>query len=170
MDIAFLPQFSYNQSRKRFRWKHIRQSTYPGRNAIENRNGGADDISDLKMQKLLYYAQGMSLAMCDTPMFEDTIEAWQHVPVVPSVYRIYKKYGAKGIPYSDDNAPKEDYTSKYDEVLETVYNYFGQFSAWKLRNMTHDEYPWKNTPLNSEITQDSIKAFFMERYIDHETV
>lgn len=139
------------------------------RNAIENKNGGADDISDLKMQKLLYYAQGMSLAMRDTPMFEDTIEAWQHGPVVPNVYRIYKKYGAKGIPYSDDDAPQEDYTSEDDEVLETVYNYFGQFSAWKLRNMTHDEDPWKNTPPGSEITQDSIKAFFMERYIDHET-
>lgn len=139
------------------------------RNAIENKNGGADDISDLKMQKLLYYAQGMSLAMRDTPMFEDTIEAWQHGPVVPNVYRIYKKYGAKGILYSDDDAPQEDYTSEDDEVLETVYNYFGQFSAWKLRNMTHDEDPWKNTPPGSEITQDSIKAFFMERYIDHET-
>jgi len=60
------------------------------RNDIEDKNGGADDITDLKLQKLLYYAQGMSLGMRGTCMFADPIEAWQHGPVVPHVYQIYK--------------------------------------------------------------------------------
>ena len=40
-----------------------------------------DGISNLKLQKLCYYAQGFYLAQHDTPLFEDTIEAWQHGPV-----------------------------------------------------------------------------------------
>ena len=49
-----------------------------------------DIISNLKLQKLLYYAQGVTLALTGKPLFSDPIEAWQHGPVVPSVYRLYK--------------------------------------------------------------------------------
>lgn len=139
------------------------------RNDIEDKNGGADAITDLKLQKLMYYAQGMSLAMRGMPMFAEPIEAWQHGPVVPCIYQIYKRYGANGIDYTDDDAPQEEYTDEDKEVLETVYNYFGQFSAWKLRDMTHSEDPWKNTPLCHVITTDAIKQFFDKRYVENET-
>lgn len=52
---------------------------------------GADYISNLKLQKLLYYAQGTFLAITNSPLFGDAIEAWMHGPVVPSVYHAYKK-------------------------------------------------------------------------------
>ena len=37
-------------------------------------------------------------------------------------------------------------------LMDEVYEVYGQFSAWKLRNMTHEEASWKNTPIGSEIT------------------
>lgn len=40
-----------------------------------------DYISNLKLQKLLYYAQGSFLSIYDKPLFEDPIEAWRHGPV-----------------------------------------------------------------------------------------
>lgn len=46
-----------------------------------NREAG-DTISNLKIQKMLYYAQGYSLALFNKPLFDDRIEAWKHGPVV----------------------------------------------------------------------------------------
>ncbi|HUZ03805.1 MAG TPA: type II toxin-antitoxin system antitoxin SocA domain-containing protein, partial [Acidobacteriaceae bacterium] len=40
-------------------------------------------ISNLKLQKLLYYAQAWHLALYGSPLFSDSIEAWVHGPVVP---------------------------------------------------------------------------------------
>ena len=118
-----------------------------------------DVISNLELQKLVYYVQGFSLALNNRPMFEDNICAWQHGPVVPGLYNEYKSYGALGIPKPKDfdcsSIPQED-----RELMDEVYDVYGQFSAWKLRNMTHEEAPWKNTPINGIISKESMKNFF----------
>ncbi len=62
----------------------------------------ADTISNLKLQKLLYYAQGIFLAINDEPLFEEPILAWAHGPVVESVYHEYKAYGSSGIEFDED--------------------------------------------------------------------
>jgi len=119
-----------------------------------------DLISNLKLQKLLYYAQGFHLALYDEPLFPEPIEAWTHGPVVPELYYYYKKYGVGAIPY-----PKDVDFSIYDErtksLLDEVYSVFGQFSAWKLRNMTHEEEPWKLAAQTSgQISHQSMKEYF----------
>ena len=48
--------------------------------ALTDEDAG-DLISNLKLQKLVYYAQGFHLALFDTPMFGEPIEAWTHVPL-----------------------------------------------------------------------------------------
>ena len=57
-----------------------------------------DQISNLKLQKLLYYLQGFSLVVNNKPLFPEAIEAWTHGPVVASVYHKYSKYGNNHIP------------------------------------------------------------------------
>ena len=47
-------------------------------------------ISNLKLQKLLYYAQAWHLALYGEPLFRDRIEAWVHGPVVPPVFGAFK--------------------------------------------------------------------------------
>jgi len=120
-----------------------------------------DSISNLKLQKLVYYAQGFSLAIYDRLLFKDTIEAWALGPVIPKLYRKYKDYSANSIP-----VPTELDMSKFDEdttnLLNEVYAVFGQYSAWKLSQMTHREPPWVNAtgkPDNT-ITHESLKAYF----------
>jgi len=99
-------------------------------------------ISNLKLQKLLYYAQGFHLAIYDEPLFPESIEAWAHGPVVASVYHQYKKYGSEPIPPEDVDFDIFDEDTK--GFLNEVYCEFGQYSAWKLREITHDEPPWKD--------------------------
>ncbi len=127
--------------------------------SLQDEDAG-DLISNLKLQKLVYYAQGCHLALYDEPLFEDRIEAWLHGPVVPSLYREYKTYGAAPIPNPGDTD-----CSKFDdeerEFLDEVYHVYGQFSAWKLKNMTHEDGPWRVASENQEaISNRSMKAYF----------
>ena len=134
------------------------------RNQIEVENGSADYISNMKLQKLLYYAQGASLALLDKPIFNDEILAWEHGPVVRTVYRAYKSNGSNGIEYGGDycgSIKEED-----ENILEQVYNIFGQYSASGLRNMTHRETPWLETNRNNVISLDLIKNYFKENYVE----
>ena len=118
-----------------------------------------DTISNLKLQKLLYYAQGVHLALIGKKLFQERIKAWVHGPVVPEEWHHVKKCGDGNIP-----RPKTldfgTYTGKQRETMDEVYRVFGQFSAWKLRNMTHAEPPWTNTPKDEEITPTAMLSYF----------
>ena len=121
-------------------------------------------ISNLKLQKLLYYAQGMNLALYGMPLFDEPIVAWAHGPVVESVYQTYKNNGSEGI--KKFKSPTENFTAEEEDTLQFTQNAFGQFSAWKLREMTHNETPWLTTNRNEEIPRDKIKKYFEENYIE----
>ena len=51
--------------------------------------GDGDDVTNLKVQKLVYYAQGFYLALNGKPLFNNDIKAWAHGPVVPELYQEY---------------------------------------------------------------------------------
>ena len=92
-------------------------------------------------------------------MFHDDILAWANGPVVPKVYAKYKQYGAGAIPLPKDmNFAR--FSKDTRELLGEVYKVFGQFSAWRLREMTHCEPPWKETELNAVISHKSMKEYF----------
>lgn len=116
-----------------------------------------DTISNLKLQKLLYYAQGVHLAKYGKPLFNEPIQAWIHGPVVPVVYHQFKRYEENSIPRPRKSP---DFFGKEKMVLDSVYRVYGQFSAWKLRNFTHDEPPWKNTPQGGTIAPSVLKSYF----------
>lgn len=117
-----------------------------------------DSISNLKLQKLLYYAQGGYLAFHDTPLFPEAIKAWAHGPVVPQVYHEYKHFGAG--PITVEPIDLDRYPASVREVLDEVNSVYGQFTASKLRTMTHNEPPWRDTPQSETITNDRLRAFF----------
>ena len=57
------------------------------------------------------------------------------------------------------------FTKEENELLSEVYDTFGQYSAWKLRNMTHQEAPWQETPQNGTISTEKIKNYFEKEYL-----
>lgn len=121
-----------------------------------------DIITNLKLQKLLYYSQGLFLALYGKELFPENIHAWHYGPVVEHVYRSYKDYGTSAIP-----VPKEldlsIFSEEESDLLEEVWNVYGQFSAWKLSNMTHEEPPWKDTKQDAVISKDALRSFFKTR-------
>lgn len=118
-----------------------------------------DLITNLKLQKLLYYAQGYHLALYGRPLFGDEIRAWQHGPVVKDVYHSYKDYDKRPIDVTDP-APS-DLPDTAVEVLDLVSKAYGQFDAWKLREMTHAELPWKAANKHSGLIKTTtLETFF----------
>lgn len=126
-----------------------------------------DAITNLKLQKLLYYLQGHFLGKLGRPLFQEPIEAWRLGPVVPIVYHNYKIFGETAIPkpVADDQVVLND---AEEELFEEVYTYYNRYSASALVTMTHEEEPWQSNynphrrqELN-EIPIEELKLFFSE--------
>lgn len=121
-----------------------------------------EPISNMKLQKLLYYQQGFHLAYFEAPLFDEEIEAWMYGPVVPSVYNHFKEYKNRGIEYKGDVI---ELSPEEEALFNEVYKIYGSYSAIGLMDMTHDETPWKSTNpgVGSIITKDKLKSFFKKR-------
>jgi uncharacterized phage-associated protein len=131
---------------------------------LKGDNEEESGICNLKLQKLLYYAQGFHLALFEQPLFDSPIEAWRHGPVCPEVYHKYKNFGGSLISAPKDFQPSSLFSQSLLEFLDEVYEVFGQFSAWKLRNLTHDEPPWVNNEINAnEISVAEMADYFKTR-------
>lgn len=123
-----------------------------------------DHLSNLRLQKLLYYAQAWSLANRDQPLFRDEIEAWTHGPVVRKVYAQFAD--CQGGLISGPVGPF--HLSEGDrEFVRSVWEAYREFSATALRNMTHAEDPWRlayRGPNQGQppgiITQESMREYF----------
>ena len=121
----------------------------------------ADELSNLKIQKLLYYSQGCALASLGETLFDDEIVAWKHGPVVESVYQKYHKYGRKGI---SDIPAYPIFEPEIENLMINTYDTFAKYSAWELANLTHNETPWKLTPINKIISSSLMRDYFSEHY------
>lgn len=123
------------------------------------------EVSNLKLQKLLYYAQGEHIGATGQKLFFEPIQAWLHGPVVADVYRQTKHYGKNPID-PDEFIPQDfnwdDYTPIQEELVK-IWRKYGIYSAWALREKTHSEAPWIEAfrpGENIEITEASLKEFF----------
>lgn len=120
-------------------------------------------ISNMKLQKLLYYMQGFHIALFGVPLFKEDIEAWMYGPVIPSVYHKYEEFGRNGIEPEKKDPVK--LTAQQERLFEEVYRVYGSYSALGLMNMTHDEMPWKSTNVGKGniITTEKLGSFFKKR-------
>lgn len=125
-----------------------------------------DDLTNMKINKLLYLAQGHYLAKYGKPLFDDRIEAWDHGPVVPPVYYAYKSLGDR--PIKDYNPDIVDQiTPEAEEILFGVARKYGGYTASYLRKMTHAVgAPWgqvyRRGCANVEILLASIRDYFSD--------
>ncbi len=122
-----------------------------------NHYENADFMTNLKLQKLLYYAQVLSLKYTGKTLFNEQLYAWDYGPVVNEVYQKYKDFGRQPI-QTTEKAP--DFSGDVKVILEDVYEEYGQFSAWKLVEMTHNDPAWYETKRNDNISINRMKALF----------
>jgi uncharacterized phage-associated protein len=119
-----------------------------------------DTISNLKLQKLLYYMQGFHLALFDAPFFNEPIEAWTYGPVVQVVFREFKRYQNRAI--NPENYHDELVLTGEEQLMfDRVYDKYNRFSAVALMQMTHNEGPWKSHDIGEVIANDELRTYFL---------
>lgn len=107
--------------------------------AIANETG--DVITNLKLQKLVYYAQAWFLANYKKPLLDKDFQAWVHGPVIPDLYHKYKKFGSE--PIIEKISLEEVKIDKpIKNFLFEVAKVYMPRGAYELEAMTHNEAPW----------------------------
>ena len=128
---------------------------------VLNDTEAGDAITHLKLQKLVYFAQGVSLALKNKALFEEEIQAWEHGSVAPELYKEYKIFGNNFLP-----APGEIDFDLYKEdekhLIYKVHSIYGEHSASYLRNQNHQHSIWREafSKEDKTITKEAIKNYF----------
>ncbi|MEE0136997.1 Panacea domain-containing protein [Fusobacterium ulcerans] len=122
-----------------------------------------------KLQKICYYAQAWNLALKKKKLIDCDFEAWVHGPVCPKLYRKYKDFGWDLI------AQKEVHEIKSEDldILESVWETYGEYDGQQLEALTHEETPWLNArkglgkwdSSNNKISSEDMQKFYLEQYI-----
>lgn len=136
------------------------------------------EISNLKLQKLLYFIQADYLSDREGfPCFREEIQAWNFGPVVPEVYYEFKSYGGGYIPYIDtylyiDYKNIGFHRRKFDETviceedrkhINNIIDGLSPYSTTTLLKLTLNQSPWMKAYCRGEgtvIKREDIKEFF----------
>jgi uncharacterized phage-associated protein len=117
-------------------------------------------LGPMKLQKLVYFAHGWTLAITGEPLIDEPVQAWRWGPVIPSLYHAFKAYGsshidepATSVELSEDDMSVQTVTPKIPAsdgatraILERVWRIYSPFSPVQLSNLTHEPgTPWDQT-------------------------
>ena len=125
-------------------------------------------VSNLKLQKLLYYVQGWHLGIHGEPVFSQSIQAWIHGPVVPFVFGKFKHYKWTTIP---KDTTRIVLTPELEAHVGKVLGAYQHLTAAQLEAISHKESPWiearkglsPDEPSMAEISHASMKRYFGRR-------
>ena len=124
-----------------------------------------NNITAMKLQKLVYYCQAWSLVWDSKPLFRENVEAWANGPVVRELYEWHRgKYNITSCPHG--RITKLDSNQK--STIDAVLDYYGDKSPQWLSDLTHMEYPWRKARIelpdnargSNEITLASMEEYY----------
>ena len=99
-------------------------------------------MTTMKLQKLVYYSQAWSLVWDEKPLFEEDIEAWANGPVIRELFDYHRgMYEISAMPIGNPRLLNQE----QQETVDAVLDYYGDKSAQWLIDLTHMEYPWKQS-------------------------
>ncbi|GAA0866839.1 DUF4065 domain-containing protein [Sphingopyxis soli] len=124
-----------------------------------------ENLTNLKLQKLLYYADAWHLALYDEELFAEQFKAWVHGPVLLSQYHRFKPNQWRPI---TEDIDKPQLSEKLSAHLDEVVDVFGPETAVALELMTHRELPWiaargdlpPTAPSSATISKETTKHFY----------
>ncbi len=118
----------------------------------------SDNLTLMKLLKLIYFAHGWHLAITGNSLIDERIEAWQFGPVVPSIYHSFKEYGSNPITEPGQEfegndlqsfklvTPKLEPSPFVDAFMAKIWEIYGHLTAFQLSEMTHQPgTPWYKT-------------------------
>lgn len=139
---------------------------------IEDKN----PVTQMKLQKLVYFAHGVHLAEYKQPLISERFQAWEYGPVVPEIYSAYKIYGSDPIVDTDNlfwflsTSQKEiikntSLTKEARQAIDVTWDILKDIDAITLSVWTHREgSPWKAHYRNGIIPNDEIGDYFLQEF------
>ncbi|MAR73670.1 type II toxin-antitoxin system antitoxin SocA domain-containing protein [Halomonas sp.] len=104
-----------------------------------------NDLTPMKLLKLMYIAHGWSLGLFNRPLFVEEVEAWKYGPVIRELYHEVKRYRNRPIDQTL-SAPDESIEDMDEMLLEQVWNAYGHYDGLALSSITHrPNSPWSET-------------------------
>jgi uncharacterized phage-associated protein len=130
----------------------------------------AEPMTHMRVQKLLYYAQGWHLGLFGKPLFAEPLQAWKNGPVVPTVYETIKAVvgDVPARPLTPTDLGASSVQGRNRVFIETVWKRYAGVSAAGLKERSHAEPPWAEARggvpdgghCETEITTDSLRRYF----------
>ena len=128
------------------------------------------NVTNLTLQKLLYFAHGLCLARSGYPLINEPFQAWKYGPVLESLYHELKIFGPANIRPTDAFIPDwklldEEKEAEERKVISDVLDQLGEKDSRYLVHISHlPEGPWGKVynaaTKNIEMTNDDIKQYF----------
>lgn len=123
--------------------------------------GMGDLMTNLRLQKMLYFAQGWHLARFGVPLFDDDLCAWTYGPVVKCVYDQYRCCGRNGIEMDTISDLDERFTPEEFALLLDVAREYDGVNTSKLVQLSHaNGSPWCQTQKGEAISKQRIRDYF----------
>jgi len=124
------------------------------------------EISTMKLQKLVYYAQAWSLVWDEKPLFPSRIEAWANGPVIRDLYECHRgHFNANSELFPGDSA---HLSTAEKETIDAVLEAYGDLSGQQLSDLAHGERPWREArenvppgaPSSNEVNLEVMQYFY----------
>ncbi|WFG98103.1 DUF4065 domain-containing protein [Spiroplasma citri] len=138
---------------------------------LEINNEEIFGMTNLQIQKLMYFIEGLFMAKFNKKIIKKKYKAWTYGPVLEELYFLLRKNGKSYI--EKDNLEnfneikiheiEKKFTNEELEFIERVFIYFSKYSAFELVSLSHIEGPWKETKNNEEINNDKMLYYFQEK-------
>jgi len=124
-------------------------------------------VTQMKLQKMVYFAHGVHLASFSRPLIQEDFEAWQFGPVIPSIYQEYKTFGSQPINIKQEYLDKQLGNLDHNAitVIDYTWNTTKNLSASTLSSWTHKQgSPWDKYyvpgAFNIQIDNIAIQSYF----------
>ena len=138
---------------------------------LHKANEKGKQLTNKKIQKLVYYAQVWSMVINEERLFSEDIEAWVHGPVVPSLYKHFKGFGFNPVTLTNTAEDQRNLSHEQLQLLDEVWDVYGKYDAEYLEVLTHSELPWQKARENisevehsdSVIDMETAKTFYTEK-------
>jgi uncharacterized phage-associated protein len=133
---------------------------------IEFCNERGDPITNLKLQRLLYYAQAWHVALRGRPLFKEDFQAWVNGPIQPGVFAAYRQFSFAPIPHPI--YVRRSIPAAIESHLKDVLQAYGFLSAYDLELLASSELPWcearkglaPDTSSTQPIAIDAMRRFY----------
>lgn len=139
---------------------------------IETANEENNPVTNLKLQKVLFFLQGYCLDKYNTPLIEGDFAKWQYGPVEEDVYREFKTLGSSLLTSPSITLKRTldgtitlekkriDLESNILAELKNVVKKIISKQAWELVELTHNHASWNG--FKNDIFQRNVQDYSYE--------